>query len=404
VPRLSENLEVLRDNRFRRLLSAAAISWFGDRMVVVALAFAVLAIRGSAAQIGIVLAVRSGSLVVSLLLGGVVADRLSRRAIMVWADLSRVLTQGLLAGLVIAGAAQIWTLALLTGLTGVAGGFFNPASTGLLPAIVPADRLQQANGVRATAMSAGEIGGPVLAGVLVAAVGSGWALAVDAATFAASCGLLMGVRVPADAERAATSFWADLREGWTTFRGTTWVWMFVLWASLANLTWGAWQVLGPVVAKHDLGGPVAWGAINATLGAGALLGAIGAIRQMPRRPILAAGLTGFTVVPPLALLAGGAPALPIAIGAFASGAGMMFGNAVWESTLQRHIRPEALSRVSAYDWFGSFAFAPVGLAIWGPIAQAVGISETLWLAVGVAVLSTASLLCVRDVRRMRSDS
>ncbi len=180
VSRLPENLEVLRDDRFRRVLSAAAISWFGDRMVVLALAFAVLAIGGSAAQIGVVLAVRSGSLVVSLLLGGVVADRLSRRAIMVCADLSRVLTQGLLAGLVIVGDTEIWSLALLTGLTGVAGGFFNPASTGLLPAIVPAEHLQHANGMRATAMSAGMIGGPVLAGALVATVGAGWALSLDA--------------------------------------------------------------------------------------------------------------------------------------------------------------------------------------------------------------------------------
>ena len=131
-----------------------------------------IGIGGSASDIGIVLAARSAALVASLLLGGVVADRVSRRAIMVWADLSRLLTQGVLAGLVIAGSADVWTMALLSGLTGIATGFFNPASTGLLPLIVPPERLQQANGVRATAMSAGEIGGPVLAGVLVAAVGA----------------------------------------------------------------------------------------------------------------------------------------------------------------------------------------------------------------------------------------
>jgi len=402
VPRLPDNLDVLRDGAFRHLLGAAAISWFGDRMVNVALAFAVIGIGGSASDIGIVLAARSAALVASLLLGGVVADRVSRRAIMVWADVSRLLTQGVLAGLVIAGSADVWTMALLSGLTGIATGFFNPASTGLLPLIVPPERLQQANGVRATAMSAGEIGGPVLAGVLVAAVGAGWALAFDAASFAVSALLLVGVRVPERAGRAAASFWADLREGWTTFTGTTWVWTFVLWASLANVTFGAWNVLGPVIADTELGGPAAWGAINAALGAGALIGAIAAIRQMPRRPILAAGLTGFTVMPPLALLAAGAHALPIAIGAFVFGIGMMFGNAVWESALQRHVRPEALSRVSAYDWFGSFAFAPVGLAIWGPIAAAVGVSEALWISAGVSLVSTIALLTVRDVRRLRT--
>ena len=155
---------------------------------------------------------------------------------------------------------------------------------------MPPERLQQANGVRATAMSAGEIGGPVLAGVLVAAVGAGWALAFDAASFAASALLLVGVRVPA-ARRAR----GRRRSGPTCARagrrsaGTTWVWTFVLWASLANVTWGAWSVLGPVIADTELGGPAAWGAINAALGVGALIGAVAAIRQMPRRPILAAG-------------------------------------------------------------------------------------------------------------------
>ena len=168
MPRLPADLDVLRDDAFRRVLGAAAVSWFGDRMVTIALAFAVLAIGGSATAIGLVLAVRTGALLVSLLFGGVVADRVPRRAVMIGADLSRVVTQGLLAALVIAGGAEVWSIALLTGLTGIATGFFNPASTGLLPAIVPPEKLQQANGIRATLLSAGEIGGPVLAGVLVA--------------------------------------------------------------------------------------------------------------------------------------------------------------------------------------------------------------------------------------------
>ncbi len=401
MPRLTENLEVLRDHAFRRLLGAAAVSWFGDRMVVVGLAFAVLEIGGSATAIGLVLAVRTGSLLISLLLGGVVADRVARRAVMVGADVARVVTQGALAALVIAGVAEVWSIALLTGLTGIATGFFNPASTGLLPAIVPPEHLQQANGVRGTLLSAGEIGGPALAGVLVAVVGAGWALAVDAATFGASALLLLGVRVPGRVERAATGFWEDLREGWATFRGTTWVWTFVLWASLLNLLWGAWNVLGPVVAARDLGGAAVWGAVNAALGVGALLGALAAIRGMPRRPILAAALTGFAGVPAFILLAEGAHAVPLAVAAALGGIGMMFGNTVWESALQRHIRPEALSRVSAYDWFGSFAFAPLGLAIWGPVADAVGIGTALWIAAVVTAASTVAILAVRDVRAVR---
>jgi MFS family permease len=402
VPRVPADLDVLRDDAFRRLLSAAAISWFGDRMVTIALAFAVLAIGGSASAIGLVLAVRTGALLVSLLFGGVIADRVARRAVMIGADLVRVVTQGLLAVLVIAGVAEVWSIALLTGLTGIATGFFNPASTGLLPAIVPPEQLQQANGIRATLLSAGEIGGPVLAGVLVAVVGAGWALAVDAATFGLSALLLMGVRVPGRVERAATGFWEDLRDGWTTFSRTTWVWTFVAWASVMNLTFGAWGVLGPVVAERELGGAAAWGAVNAALGIGALLGALAAIRRTPHRPILVTALTGFLSLPAMALLAGGAHVLPLAAGAIAAGLGMMYGNTVWESALQRHIRADALSRVSAYDWFGSMAFAPLGLAIWGPIAEATSVGDAIWLAAGITLASTLALLCVRDIYRLRN--
>jgi hypothetical protein len=402
VPRLPDHLDVLRDGAFRRLLGAAAVSWLGDRMVVIALAFAVLGIGGSASAIGLVLAVRTGALLVSLLFGGVVADRVPRRAVMIGADLARVVTQGLLAALVIAGAAEVWSIAVLTGLTGIATGFFNPASTGLLPAIVAPERLQQANGVRATLLSAGEIGGPVLAGVLVAAVGAGWALAADAATFAASGLLLLGLRVPGRVERAAGGFWEDLREGWTTFSRTTWVWTFVVWASVMNLTFGAWNVLGPVVAERELGGAAAWGAVNAGLGIGALIGAMAAIRRTPRRPILAAAVTGFFGIPAMALLAGGAHAFPLAVGAVGAGVGMMYGNTVWESALQRHIRMDVLSRVTAYDWFGSLAFAPLGLAIWGPIAEATSVSGAIWVATAVTLVSTVALLGVRDIWRLRT--
>ncbi|HET8949659.1 MAG TPA: MFS transporter [Solirubrobacteraceae bacterium] len=402
MPRLPDNLDALRDGNFRRLLGAAAVSWFGDRMVTIALAFAVLEIGGSATAIGLVLAVRTGALLVSLLFGGVVADRVPRRAVMIGADLSRVVTQGLLAALVIAGAAEVWSIALLTGLTGIATGFFNPASTGLLPAIVPPEKLQQANGIRATLLSAGEIGGPVAAGVLVALVGAGWALAVDASTFAASGLLLLGVRVPGRVARAATGFWEDLREGWTTFSRTTWVWTFVLWASIMNLTFGAWGVLGPVVAERELGGAATWGAVNAALGIGALLGALAAIRRTPRRPILAAALTGFFSVPAMALLAGGAHAAPLAVGAMLAGIGMMYGNTVWESALQRHIDHDVLSRVTAYDWFGSMAFAPLGLAIWGPVAEATSIGDAIWVATALTLLSTVALLAVRDARRLQT--
>jgi predicted MFS family arabinose efflux permease len=303
------------------------------------------------------------------------------------------------AALVLSGGAEVWSLAVLSGVTGAATGFFNPASTGLLPAVVPAERLQEANGLRATGMAGGEIAGPAIAGVLVAATSPGWALAIDAATFAASAALLAALRPLERVPREATTFVEDLRDGWGAFRSRTWVWAFVLGAAVGNAVWGAWSVLGPVVAERELGGAGAWGAVMAAFGAGALAGGLIAIRVDPRRPLVVATLTIATCTAPLALLASGSAAAPLGVAAALAGAGMMLGNSLWESTLQRGVPRESLSRVSAYDWFGSFAIQPVGLAIWGPIAALIGIDASLWLAAALLLAMTAVLLLVRDIRR-----
>ena len=170
--------------------------------------------------------------------------------------------------------------------------------------------------------------------------------------------------------RAPTSFWRELRDGWGAFRARTWVWSFVACAALANVVWGAWSTLGPVVADRDLGGAAVWGTILAAMGVGALAGSVLAVRAHPSRPLLVASLVGLLMVVPMALLAAGAPAVLVALGATGAGASMMLGNSLWESTLQRNVPPEALSRVSSYDWFGSFAFNPLGLILWGPLVGA----------------------------------
>jgi MFS family permease len=402
VRRLPDSLGVLRRRDFRLLFLGQGVSVLGDRMVAVALAFAVLEVGGSASAVGLVLACATLPLVGSVLIGGVVADRTSRRTVMITADLVRVASQGATAALLIAGTAEVWTLALFAGLTGAATGFFNPASTGLLPEVVPPDELQPANALRATALSAGEIVGPLAAGVLVAAAGAGWAIAVDAATFAVSAACLGGVRAPGRAGPAGAPFLSDLRDGWDAFRARRWVWTFVVYFAIGNMMWGAWSALGPVVADRDLGGAAAWGAVLGAVGVGALGGSLLATRARPRRPLLLVAITEAFFALPLAFLAAGAPTALLAFGAFLSGAGMMLGTSVWESTLQRRVPAESLSRVSSYDWFGSLAFYPLGLAIWGPVAGAIGVSTAVWLAFGLFVALIAALLSVPDTRRLRA--
>ncbi|HWK25498.1 MAG TPA: MFS transporter [Solirubrobacter sp.] len=394
---------VLRLREFRLLFLAQAVSVVGDRMVGIALAFAVLHLGGSATEVGIVLACRTLPLVATLLVGGVVADRVSRQVVMLVSDLARLVTQGLMAGLLIAGVADVWMIAVLAGLTGAAGGFFNPAVTGIVPLIVPRERLQEAAGLRATALSGGEIAGPVIAGVLIASVGAGWALAFDAATFAVSAAFLFALRLPAAIPRAASSFIEDLREGWSLFWSLTWLWSLVAAAAFGNLLWGAWAVLGPVIAESDLGGAAVWGTVLGAMGIGALAGALIATRARPHRPlVLAAGAYGLFFFP-LAFLAAGVPVAVLALGALLGGVAMMLGNSVWEATLQAKVPAESLGRVSAYDWFGSMAFSPLGMAIWGPLAGAMGIRPALWLATGLQLASVAALLSVPEIRHMRAE-
>jgi predicted MFS family arabinose efflux permease len=394
-------LGVLRHREFRLVFIAQGVSVLGDRMVSVALAFAVLGLGGTASEVGLVLACRMLPMVACLLAGGVVADRVSRRAVMVTADLVRLGSQGLMGALVVAGAGDVWSIAVLAGVGGAATGFFNPASTGLLPALVPPEEVQPANGLRATAMAGGEIAGPVIAGVVVAGAGPGWAILADAATFAVSAACLTNLRLPQRLPReAATSFAHDLRDGWKAFRSRTWVWTAVAIISVHNLLWGAWSALGPVVARDALGGAAAWGSVLAALGVGALLGGLAAVRVDPQRPLVVFAVTGTLMAIPLACLAAAAPVAVVAAGALVAGAAMMFGNSLWESSLQRHVPAGEISRVSAYDWFGSMAFSPFGLAMWGPIAAVTGVAPALWIAAAAWLVASAGLLAVPEIRRM----
>jgi MFS family permease len=171
----------------------------------------------------------------------------------------------------------------------------------------------------------------------------------------------------------------------------------VLTVSLANIFWGAWSALGPVVAKQDLGGAAAWGTVLAAFGAGGVLGGATAIRTNPRRPMLVVVATGPIFAFPLALLAAHAQTPALAVAAFFCGFVVTLGNAIWESTLQRHIAPDEMSRVSAYDWFGSLAFYPIGLALWGPISGQIGIYPSLWLAFGLMNVVMLAMFAVKDV-------
>ena len=392
----------LRERQFRRFFVGQAISLLGDGMAPLAVAFAVLELTGSVSDLGYVFAARMAPLVAFLLIGGVAADRFSPRTVILASDGVRFASQSAMAALLISGHADLSHLIALQALNGAATGFFFPAITGMAPLVVSRPRLQQANALRNLAASGGEIAGPAIAGVLVATAGAGWALAVDAATFGVGMAFLAAVRLPPRTPRQGQSFARDLIEGWTEFRSRTWLWAGVLAAGLGNMVWTAFTVLGAALSKEELGGPGAWALILSSLSAGAFIGGVVALRVRPRRPFVAAFGSYLFLGVPIALLALTLPAGLVAAGALLAGAGLLFGNTVWETTLQQKVKPEALSRVTAYDWLGSLALQPLGFALVGPLAAEIGVEATLWLAATALVGISGVALAVPSIRRLEN--
>lgn len=391
----------LRPGPFRLLFASRAVSSLGDRLVPVALAFAVLDLTGSVTDLGLVLGAESAALVVFVLLGGVWADRLPRRAVMLAADAVRMLAQGASAALLIAGAAEVWELAALQAAYGAAWGFWGPASVAIVPEVCAPEELQQANALLGLTENGAAVLGPAIAGVIVAAASPGWGLAVDAASFLAGGAFL--VRMPAARAAPAvsrSSVFGELRDGWTAFRSRRWLWATVLFFTLyMALVYAPFSVLGPAIARASLGGPGAWAAISVALGVGAVAGGVVGLRWRPAHPLRAGVLMFLWGGPPmLVLVALHAPLWTVMALAVLDGSASSVFNAFWFTAQQSQVPPGDLSRVSSWDHLGTLVLEPAGLAVVGPVAAAVGFSVTLYAAAALSVLMTVALLAVREVR------
>jgi MFS family permease len=395
----------LRERNFRLFFIGQATSQLGTGMVGVALSFAVLDLTGSVSDLGFVLAAQTVPLVVFLLIGGTVADRLPRRAVMLVSDSARCVTQGTLAALLLSGHAQLWHLLALQFLGGTATAFFLPAVTGLTTQVVAPDRLQEANALRSLVSSGGSIAGPAIAGVLVATVGPGWALACDAASFAVSAIFLGRLRLRPHDVISQTSLVRDLIEGWNEFRSRTWLVLANVHAAIANVAMLApFYVIGPAVAKRSLGGAGAWASIASCFGIGLVAGGLVSLSLRPRRPMLVGLGATLSNVPALVLLAVRAPAVAVAVCAIPAGATLTFLNTVWETTLQQLIPARLLSRVVAYDWFAALVFQPIGYTAAGLVAaHLLGLSGTLWLGAAIGAASTAVIVSLPSIRTLEAE-
>jgi MFS family permease len=372
-------------------------------MAPVAIAFAVLA-HGTATDVGYVLAAETTPLVILLLIGGVVGDRMSRRKLMLQSDALRTLAECTLGLWVLLGHPPLWGFMSLAALMGIGQAFFNPALTAIVPQMLSPQRLQQGNALNGISASSGRMIGPAIAGVIVAASGPGWAILIDGVTYLVSVVSLAYIRIDWSASEVSDSFITLLRQGWKEFWSRSWLWAIVLQSSLVNALFASFLVLGPVVAKQSLGGATAWGAILAAEGAGAVVGGIVMLRVHPRRPLLVATLSSLVFPLPLFFLAGRASTILIAIAGFLAGGFITVFGVQWSTTLQREIPAEVLSRVSAYDWFGSLILLPIGMAMAGPLATTIGVTKTLDLSGGLMIVLILAVLAVPSVIRLRAST
>ena len=397
-----EMIAPLRERAFRLMFLAHSTSNIGDQIAPIAVAFAVLDLTGSPTDLGIALTARVLPMVLFVLVGGVWADRLPRHRLMLASDAGRLLTQGLLAFLLIAGLAEIWHVFVLQALNGAATAFYNPAATGLLPSLVSSANLLRANALLAFTGSGAQVLGPALAGILVATVGPGWGLAADAATFALSALFLSRIDLPPRPVRAAAgTFVAELRGGWDAVRSRTWLWLIILLFALFQiLVLAPLFVLGPVVAERELGGAAAWATIMTAWGIGAVVGAVVGMRVDPARPLVACNLIVTLVVAPMFLLGLAGPLWATTLAGAAGGFGMSLAGVIYETAFQRHVPDEVLGRVAAYDWMGSTALRPLGYALVGPVAVAIGVGATLQLAAALTVALMLASLLVPAIRAL----
>ncbi|MGW4487506.1 MFS transporter [Amycolatopsis sp. NPDC004368] len=362
---------VLASRPFVVFFGARVVSLLGSSMTPVALAFAVLD-AGPDGDLGLVLAANMVPLIAFLLVGGSVADRFPRALVVRAANLGSGATQLVAAGILLTGHYSLPALMCTEFLNGVLTAFTTPALRGIVPQLVPREVLRQANSLLASARNVAKIAGPSVAGVLVATVGGGWAVAADGVSFVVAGVAFSFLRLPPVAASSRAGVLRGIREGWHAFRRITWLWQIVVAFTVVNIAQtGVWQVLGPTVARATIG-EASWGAVLSVRAAGVLVTSVVMYRLAVRRLLSVGQVCAAVTALPL-IVVGAAPGFWLLAGAaLVAGLGGGVANIAWETTVQENIPAHLLSRMAAYDDFGSYVGIPIGQLSAGPLASAFG--------------------------------
>jgi MFS family permease len=402
---LARRLPVLQIRDFRVLLLDRVLAPASVAFSMVGVSFAVLDhTHGSTAKLSYVLAAQIAPSLIFVLVGGVVADRIAPQRVIIAGNVMMALGEGTFGVLVLAGHPQLWQMISLECLTGTGAAVFYPASSALLPRVVPGDLLQEASAVSRLAMNGALMGGSVLAGFVVAIIGPGWALLICGSGLLGTVPLLLSLRVTAGERTSRPGLYRELAEGWSEVRSRTWLWVVIAQFTVVLMAWyGGFSVLGPVVARAHLGGPAAWGTITGAESLGLIVGGLVALRFSPRRPMLFIVVSGGSIAAtPIAL--GMLWPLPLIwVAAFVLGVGLEIMMVQWTVALARNIPQDKLARVSSYDVLGSVMAMPIGAVLAGPIAAWVGVPATEYGAAALILAASALALVPRDIRTLRAE-
>lgn len=395
---------LLRAASYRSYFLARTTSSFGSAFGTLAVTFAVFDVGGSATSLGVVLGASAVPALVFMLVGGVVGDRLERRRILISTDLVMGVAQLVAALLYFADSLTIPVLAALQFVRGIASSFFSPASTGMMPSIVSRDKLQPANALLGLARNAIGIVAPALAGAVIAIWSSGAALGVDAASFFISAAFVWLLPRSRGAVSVGSGILQGVREGWSAFASRPWVWQMVLSFALYQASvLPAIMLIGPLLADSSGLGAAGWAVILSARAAGSLLAGVLLLRWRPRSPLVASTAVILLDIPFLIAIAAGAT-LPVqAAAAAVSALGVVCADTLWESTLQRRVPEDVLSRVSSYDWLGSLSMNPLGFVLIGAAAHSIGGVEVLLFVMGFHALVRLALLLSPSLREGRED-
>jgi MFS family permease len=388
---------------FTSLATSRFISNVGNGISPVALAFGVLALPGATGtDLSIVMAARMFPMIALMLFGGVIGDRFKRNRSVGGADVLGSAFAAVSAVSLIVGHSSVFLLALMGALFGILNALWWPAMSGVLPEILPKEKLQHGNAVISMTTNIGYVLGALIGGTMVTAFGSGWALLVDAISFLVAGILVWNLDLPTIVRENKNTVFQDLRSGWREFVSRSWVVTIVIAFAVINLAFESMlQILGPLNFADIANGPKFWSFNLAALTLGMLVGSVISLKIHFARPLLlamiiiaGASIWDFS-------LAMKAPIWISLICAFLSGIAIDIFMVAWNTSLQTHVPEESYSRVVAYDALGSYGLSPLGIAAAGPLAHAFGVSTMIYITGAISLIAAIASLCVKSVRDLK---